>query len=174
MYPDSSSEHPETILPEFYPTPKARYTQGFPIDDDDPIEPAASSVSLATRYSLPQRVLDLVIERRGFQHGPKRIVTAVRHLLMRVMHPIHREMYCSPIVSIRKNAKLFRAIYANKVLASQIHQAAYDGDKPAHVRLKEIADLILARLGHILGLLKPVKKDLHDRLVGIVAVSIPA
>ena len=171
MHPESSSDRTEPILPELYPALSKPYTQGFPLDDDDLGETASPCASLSQPHSLPRRIIDLVDERRSCQHDSSQIVTAVWHLLRRLMKPIHREMYRSNIVSVRSNAKIFRAIYTNKDLASKIHQAAHDGAKTLDMRLAAIARLIFARLGHILGLLKTVKKELHDRLVRMIGAE---
>ena len=89
------------------------------------------------------------------------------------MRPIHRAMYSCELKSVRSNAKAFRALYTEGGLASQVHQAASDGTKSAETRLKEISEIILRRLEHILGLLKTFMHDLHDRLLHMAGTGLP-
>lgn len=89
------------------------------------------------------------------------------------MRPIHRAMYSCDLVSVRSNAKAFRSLYTEGGLASQLCQAASAGAGTIEARLTEISEIILRRLGHILGLLRPIKRDLYDRLMNMAGTGLP-
>jgi hypothetical protein len=117
--------------------------------------------------TLPHQIISLVVRHAGSR--PRRIVSALRALLRDRFRPVHRAMSSSPIKSVRKNAKALRSLYVDGSLASRVFQAASNAAVEQQARIQKISALIVARLGHVLGVLRACQDALSERLIMIAS-----